>query len=35
MCPPLFGWLVGKSELIEGVVDIKVKPVVEVVVVKR
>ncbi|CAN0269495.1 unnamed protein product [Ectocarpus sp. 4 AP-2014] len=23
MCPPLFGWLVGKSELTEGVVDIK------------
>ncbi|CAN0058967.1 unnamed protein product, partial [Ectocarpus sp. 8 AP-2014] len=23
MCPPLFGWLVGKSELTEGVVDVK------------
>ena len=24
MCPPLFGWLVGKSELTDGVVDIEV-----------
>lgn len=24
MCPPLFGWLVGKSELTEGTVDIEV-----------
>lgn len=24
MCPPLFTWLVGKSELTEGVVDLKV-----------
>eukprot|EP00903_Cladosiphon_okamuranus_P006765 g6597.t1 len=23
MCPPLFGWLVGKSELADGVVDIE------------
>lgn len=24
MCPPLFKWLVGKSELADGVVDVKV-----------
>lgn len=25
MCPPLFAWLVGKSELMEGVIDLKVR----------
>lgn len=28
MCPPLFGWLVGKSELTEGVVDVEVSPLI-------